>query len=107
MSLDGLASVANGSKPVNGKERKQAKEYVGGKMLLSLEDTESVAHFVGMKQLLHGENQTPEEVFSKLREVSLDDVKQLAKRIIKSGQLRFGLIGDFDQNKIEAILQNY
>jgi predicted Zn-dependent peptidase len=107
VSLEEFHALAHGKKPVTAKELARAKEYVIGKMVLGLEDSQSVAQYYGLKQLLHGEIEQPEAVIEKIRAVKLDEVQSIAQSIIASGELRFGLIGDFDQDKIKEILSNY
>lgn len=107
VSLNEFHELAHGSKPVTAKELARAKEYVSGKMILGLEDSESMAQFYGLKQLLHDKVETPEEVIENMRKVTLEEVQDLAKKLIKPGELRFGLIGDFNQDKIKEIINKY
>lgn len=107
VSLDEFHQLAHGEKPVTSKELERAREYVIGKMTLGLEDSQSVSQFYGLKQLLHGKVETPEEVIHNIREVTLEEVQSLAKQLIKPGELRFGLIGDFNEDKIKEIINKY
>jgi predicted Zn-dependent peptidase len=107
VSLDEFHAIVDGSKPITGKELDRAKEYVVGKMTLGLEDSQSVAQYYGLKQLLHGKIETPDAVIEKMRKVSLSDVQDLAEKLIKPGTLRFGLIGDFKEDKIKEIIKKY
>lgn len=107
VSLKEFQSMADGTKPVTKGELDRAKEYVSGKMVLGLEDSQSTAQFYGLKQLLHNDIESPEEVIKKLKQVKLEEVQRLVKRLIKSGELRFGLIGEFNENKIKEIISKY
>lgn len=107
VSLNEFHELADGDKPVTAKELERAKEYITGKMTLGLEDSESVAQYYGLKQLLYGKVETPEEVIGKMRKVTLSEVQQLAKKLIQPGQLRFGLIGDYNTDKIKEIISKY
>lgn len=94
-------ALAYGQKPFSEAELSRAKEYLAGKMVLGLEDSESVAQYYGMKQLLHGVIETPEEVLAKVQNISLAEVHDLARRLIVPKTLRLALIGPFkDANVI-------
>lgn len=94
--------LANGTKPFTTADLQRAQEYLAGKMVLGLEDSESVAQYYGMKQLLLGEIESPETVLEKVRAVTLDEVHALARRLIVPGALRFALIGPFrEQDQVE------
>lgn len=95
-------AIGQGTKPFTDTELGRAKEYLAGKMVLGLEDSESVAQYYGMKQLLHGKIETPEEVMQKVQAVSLDEVHALAKRLIVPKSLRFALIGPFKDTAVVA-----
>lgn len=107
VSLDEFKAMADGTKPVTKEELDRAQEYVAGKMTLGLEDSQSVAQFYGLKQLLHGSIESPDEVVKKLRAVTVKDVQGLVEKLIKPGTLRFGLIGQFDQERVKEIISKY
>ncbi len=94
-------ALAKGQKPVTATELKQAQEYVAGTMLLSLEDSRSVAQFFGFRQLLMGEFITPEELLTKVRAIKLDQVMSVASELMKPEQTRLALIGPFEQKEFE------
>lgn len=95
VTIGEFVSLANGTKPFTAAELQRAKEFLAGKMVLGLEDSESVAQYYGMKQLLTGEIESPEEVLEKVQAVTLEEVHALASRLIVPGSLRFALIGPF------------
>jgi predicted Zn-dependent peptidase len=107
-SLAEFNKIAVGKKPITSSELKRAKDYVAGKMILGLEDSESVAQFFGLRQLLHAEIETPSEAMEKMKKVTLDQVQALAKKLIKKGELRFALIGNpKNKAKIKEIINKY
>lgn len=104
VTIGEFTSLIDGSKPIISDDLKKAKDYVAGKMTLGLEDSESVAQFFGMKQLLMDKIETPDEVMAKLNAVSTDEIMAVAKRLIKPGQLRLAVIGPFENKaKFEKI----
>jgi predicted Zn-dependent peptidase len=95
VTINEFVEVAQQTKPITTEELKRAKEYVAGKMALNYDDSQSVASFYGMKQLLSGEIETLEEVLQKLKAVTLDELHQVAKELVQSGQMRLGIIGPY------------
>lgn len=87
--------LANGTKQITKIELKRAQEYLVGKSTLSMEDSDSVAQFVGLRKILLNELSGIEEVMAKIQAVTLADVQQLAKRLVKAGEARLALIGPY------------
>ncbi len=104
VTIDQFTSIADGSAPITEKEVTRAKEYICGKLVLSLEDSQTVAQYYGLKQLLRNTIETPDDVMEKIRAVSLDDIHRVAKSIIKPGELRFAIIGPY---KDESVFQKF
>ncbi|MBU1152193.1 insulinase family protein, partial [Patescibacteria group bacterium] len=81
------------------KELKKAKEYVKGKMVLSLEDSEEYAHLLAKYELLQGEVKTPEEIMKLIDEVSVKDIKRVAEDLFKEEKMKLAVIGPFDDEE--------
>jgi predicted Zn-dependent peptidase len=92
-------AVTTGQKPITALDLKTAKDYLIGKVIMDLEDSESVAQYFGMKQLLTGRVETPEELFAKFNAVTLEEIQGIADKLIQPDQLRLALIGPFKQAK--------
>ena len=86
--------VASGTQPITAQELANAKECIAGKLILSLEDSQSVAQYYGSKLLLSGEIETPDEVLKKVLAVTLDEVNEIAQRLIV-GTPKVAVIGPF------------
>jgi len=98
-------AVVNGKKPITAAELHKAKEFVSGKFVLDLEDSESVAQYFGMKKLLLDQVETPEQLLEKYLAVTLEDVEHIARQVIKVGELRFAIIGPFkDKKRFEKLV---
>lgn len=95
VTLDEFYAVTDGRKPITAAELQRAKDYVAGKMVLGLEDSESVAQFFGMRQLLTNQISSPDEVLEKIRAVTLDEVNQVARELIVPDQVRLTIIGPY------------
>ena len=102
------SGATGGKRPITETELKRAKDYVAGKMVLGLEDSESVAQYYASKQLLLGEIETPEQVMKRYDAVTLDQVQAAAKRLLLPGELRFAIIGPFKKAAVfEKILDDF
>ena len=66
----------------------RAKDYFLGKTKLAMDRTSFVASFVGQKILLENSEETIEEELEKYKKVTFKEVKDLAKEIFKSEEIR-------------------
>lgn len=92
--------LVDGTKPITQQEVDDAKENIIGSTWLELEDSQSVASWYGMKQLLRGKIETEEEVVARIKQVTLDEVQHVARDIIQDDQLYFALIGPHKESEI-------
>jgi predicted Zn-dependent peptidase len=83
-------------------ELTRAKQFLQGKITLSMEDSEERAHFFGKQQLLYPETRDLPEYFEKIQSVSVTQVNALAKRLLQTDRLRLVVIG---KEKEEAALE--
>ena len=87
------------------KELRKAKEFVKGHLVLELEDSRSVAGFYGSQELLEKRVDNPEEVISKIEEITAEEIQEVAKPFFANDQLNLAVIGDFnDGQKFEKLL---
>lgn len=97
--------IANGKLPISDKELKKAKEFLKGHLALSLENTKSVNHFFGERQLLLDKIETPEEIFAEIDKVTTGDIVGVAREMFKPEKLNLALIGPYkDQKRFEKLL---
>jgi len=80
-------------------EVERAKSYMKGSIILSLEDTEELAHFFGKQQLLYPQVRSVDEYIGMIEAVSKEDIDQLAKDLLGHENLRLAVIGNTD-NKV-------
>ena len=85
-------------------EMTKAKELLKGRLLLSLEDSSSVASFFGTKKLLEDELETPEETVAQLEKVNIEDVTALAVELFKPETLNFAIVGPFAEKDFPTSL---
>ncbi len=87
-------------------ELKKAKDYIKGNTILGLESSDANASFVGMQEILTNKILTPEEKFAKIEEVTVEDVRKVAKNIFCPEKLNLALIGPFkDKRQFEKLLK--
>lgn len=73
-------------------ELQKAKEFLKGRIALSLEDSQEVAEWYGEKQLMLDKIETPDEIVAKIEKVSLADIKKVANRVMKKEKLNLAMI---------------
>ncbi|MBN9391389.1 MAG: insulinase family protein [Chloroflexi bacterium] len=76
-------------------ELEKAKKYNKGRMLLSLEDTRSVASWAGGQELLLDRILTVEEVVHFIDAVTVDQIHELAQEMFKPENLRLSVVGPY------------
>ena len=77
-------------------ELQRIKEQVKGGILLSLEDTWSVASRNGAHQLRYGRVIPVEQVVAEVEAVTREDVLRVARRVLREDALHLAVIGPYD-----------
>ena len=103
--LDEHQKVSDGD--VKNDEIVRAKELIKGRLMLSLENSSTVANYFGAKQLLQGKIETPEQVIKKIDKVEMSDIVSLAKKIFVPQTLNFALIGPFNQEDFSLDISRF
>ena len=88
-------------------ELKKAKEFMKGKIILRLEDSEEYAHLMGKQALLYPEIESAEEILKKIDSVTADDVLRLSRQILKEENMKLALIGPYSDKKHFEKLLHY
>lgn len=90
-------------------ELARVKEQVKGGMLLSLEDTWSIAARSGSQQLRYGKVFPIDQIVAEIETVTHDDVLRVARRIIHHDRLHLAIMGPYtseDEHRLHTILHN-
>ncbi len=74
-------------------ELRRAKDFLKGKITLSMEDSEERAHFFGKQQLLYPQVRDLPEYFKEIESVTTGQVNKLAGRTLTTDKLRLVVIG--------------
>lgn len=102
--IDEYKKIADKAVPLQ--ELKKSQEFLKGKIVLRLEDSEEYAHFLGKYELLYNRARTPEEVMKKIDEVTVDDILRVARDIFNENRLYLAAIGPFEgEEKFERLLK--
>ncbi len=91
---------------VSEKELRNAKDYIRGKSVMGLEQSDEVAMYCADQEVRKNKIMTPEEYFENIEKVTADDVLRVAKYIFKNEKLNLAVIGPHrNANKLEKILK--
>ena len=86
-------------------ELKKGKEFLKGKLVLSLEDSESVAQMHALNELLYDKIKTLADISANIDKVTAEDVKRVAQDILKDNLIQLAVIGPYeDKAEFEALL---
>lgn len=91
---------------VSEKELRKAKEYLKGRIALSLEDTHSVCEFLGDQEILERKIETPKEIMEGIDKVTIDSVNKVASELFQNSRLNLVIVGPYDDpHKFEKLLK--
>jgi len=76
-------------------ELQKAKNYLKGKLALSLEDSSTVNDFFAEQVLFEKEILTPKDIYDKVDKVSEEEVYIEAKKLFKRGEIYLAVIGPY------------
>ena len=76
----------------------KAKELTKGRMLLRMEESRSVAGWLGAQELLLNRIHTVDEVLSQVEAVSSEDVKRVARELFLTEKLNLAVVGPYDKD---------
>lgn len=99
--VDEFQQLSSAKNAITQQELDRAREFAMGTLVLSLEDSQSVAQYYGVRQLLQRKIDTPDAVIERLKRVTLEEINLLAQTLLKSGEMRLALIGPFEQAEFE------
>lgn len=90
------------------RELKKVKDYIKGRMVMSLESSSAMASFFADQEVLTGEILMPEQKFALIDKVEVADIRRVARDIFRNEKLNLALIGPFkkkDEKRLEEILK--
>ena len=93
------------TKKVTPKELKNAKEYLKGTMSMSLENSSSVASFLGNQELFKEEIKSPEDFFLEIDKVTSEDIFKIAQKYFVNKNLNLAVVGPHKENDVVKFLK--
>ncbi len=82
--------------PVAEDELQRAKEFTKGRLLLQMEDSFSVASWIGQQEILEDRVRTVDEVLEMVDAVSTEDVQRVAQRLFTQEKLNLAVVGPYE-----------
>jgi predicted Zn-dependent peptidase len=80
-------------------EIRRNKELTKGRIVMGLEDSRSLASWIGGQELTYDTIKTPEEVMALIDAVKAEDMLELAREIYRDELLNLVLIGPYDNEE--------
>jgi len=80
-------------------ELQRTKELRKGRILMGLEDSRSVAGWIGSQELTFNEILTPSEVMERIEAVRADDMLELSRELFREELLSVALVGPYEDNE--------
>lgn len=91
---------------VSESELKKGKEFLKGKLVLSLEDSENMAQMIARHELLYDKAKTYNEIAKEIDAVKVSDIKRVATELLKDDALYLSVIGPYaDKAMFEKVLK--
>jgi predicted Zn-dependent peptidase len=97
--MDEVYVIASKDKKIKDLELSKAKNYLKGKIALSLEDSSEVGDYFAEQALLDDKIYTPHEYFEEVDKVTIDDVYYEAGKIFDKNRAYLAIIGPYKDKK--------
>jgi predicted Zn-dependent peptidase len=88
-------------------ELKKGKEFMKGKIILRLEDSEEYAHMMGKQALLYPDVRSVDDILKRIDAVTIPDIKRVAQSLFTEDKLKMALIGPFEDEAHFSNLLKY
>ncbi len=100
-----LKQLALLKEPVLQEELTKAKELSKGRLMLRMEDSRSVAGWMGGQETLNGSIMTVEEVIEKIDVITAEDMAELARELFTEDKLRLSVVGPVKDEGLVDLLK--
>ena len=80
---------------VSNQELKKAKDFITGRLSLSLENVHHVAFNYGSQLILENKIETPKEYLRKIKSVSASDILKVSRELFKPNAFKLAIIGPY------------
>jgi predicted Zn-dependent peptidase len=86
---------------VTEQELQKAKNYLRGKLVLRMEDSEEIASFLGVQAMLKGDIHSLSDIFCRIESVSSKDILRVARQLFIPSKYYLSCIGPFSGREEE------
>jgi len=100
-----LKQLALLKEPVLQEELTKAKELSKGRLMLRMEDSRSVAGWMGGQETLNGSIMTVEEVIEKIDVITAEDMAEIACALFTEDKLRLSVVGPVKDEGLVDLLK--
>jgi len=80
-------------------ELKKTKELLKGRLILSLEHSDSIAERYALQAILEGRIRDPQEIIEKIEKITVNDIQRVAKDIFTPKKLNLAVIGPYNSEE--------
>jgi predicted Zn-dependent peptidase len=92
---------------IDDEELRKAKEYLKGRLILSLEDSQAVAGSYASQELLKDKVLTPAMIIDEIEGVTRERIQAVAEEIFTAGGANLAVLGpEADENNLRRLLAN-
>lgn len=100
-----LAELARIKEGMTEDDLEKSQEFSKGRLLLRMEDTRSVAGWVGAQELLLGRVLSVDDVMQHIDAVTPEDIQEVAQRLLVRDKLNLAMVGPFRGDRTERRLE--
>ena len=101
-----LEQLSQLKEPIHESELSKAKELTKGRLLLRMEDSRTVAGWMGGQEVLTGRILTVDQVVSTIDAITADELRELAQELLLGEHLRLAVVGPVaDDEPLVELLQ--
>ena len=99
-AIDSVLRELNRAKDlIPDEELHKAKEFLKGRLVLRMEDSRSVAAWLGAQEILLDDIRTVDEVLARVDAITPEDVQRVAKDVLVNEKLNLAVVGPFRSDK--------
>ena len=100
-----MEQLARLKEPVPQAELTKAKELSKGRLLLRMEDSRTVAGWMGGQELLTRRILSVDQIIAIIDAITAEEIQQLAQELLVSEQLRLAVVGPVSDEPLEELLK--
>ena len=94
-----LGELNRAREPIPEEELHKAKEFLKGRLVLRMEDSRSVAAWLGAQEILLNDIRTVDEVLARVDAITPEDVQRVARDVLVGDKLNLAVVGPFRSDR--------